>query len=104
MLYLAIDQHRKQLTVDLRDESGDLLMLAADLEQTAGSRRLLFSRQELRRHSNPTLTNCNKGGVLTSVAHLSILRANPNGTTPPFGGSAGSRGFDAPACPPASRV
>ena len=26
MLYLAIDQHRKQLTVNLRDESGDVLL------------------------------------------------------------------------------
>ncbi len=26
MLYLAIDQHRKQLTVNLRNESGDVLL------------------------------------------------------------------------------
>ena len=26
MLYLAIDQHRKQLTVNLRDEQGDVLV------------------------------------------------------------------------------
>jgi hypothetical protein len=26
MLYLAIDQHRKQLTVNLRDEAGQILL------------------------------------------------------------------------------
>jgi hypothetical protein len=26
MLYLAIDQHRKQLTVNLRDEAGDVIL------------------------------------------------------------------------------
>jgi len=26
MLYLAIDQHRKQMTVNLRNESGDVLL------------------------------------------------------------------------------
>ncbi len=26
MLYLAIDQHRKQVTVNLRNESGDVLL------------------------------------------------------------------------------
>jgi hypothetical protein len=26
MLYLAIDQHRKQLTVNLRNEQGDVLL------------------------------------------------------------------------------
>jgi hypothetical protein len=26
MLYLAIDQHRKQLTVNLRDEAGDVIV------------------------------------------------------------------------------
>lgn len=26
MLYLAIDQHRKQLTVNLRDEQGDIVL------------------------------------------------------------------------------
>ncbi len=26
MLYLAIDQHRKQLTVNLRNESGDVIL------------------------------------------------------------------------------
>ncbi len=26
MLYLAVDQHRKQLTVNLRDEAGDVIL------------------------------------------------------------------------------
>ena len=55
MLYLAIDQHRKQLTVNLRNEEGELL-LKRPVSTEWGRVRAFF--QQLRERSEP------EGGVV----------------------------------------
>ena len=50
MLYLAIDQHRKQLTVNLRDEAGDVILKRQISTEWARVRKFL---EELRQRSMP---------------------------------------------------
>ena len=50
MLYLAIDQHRKQLTVDLRNEGGDVILRRQVSTEWARVRKFL---EELRTRSAP---------------------------------------------------
>jgi len=58
MLYLAIDQHRKQLTVNLRDEAGDVIWKRQISTEWARVRKFL---EELRQRSMP------KGGFVAIV-------------------------------------
>ena len=55
MLYLAIDQHHKQLTVNLRDEQGDILLKRQVSAQWKLVREFFA---ELQKHSGP------EGGLL----------------------------------------
>ena len=56
MLYLAIDQHRKQLTVNLRNPSGDVMLKRQVSTQWERVRAFL---EELRQRSQP------EGGFVT---------------------------------------
>ena len=50
MLYLAIDQHRKQLTVNLRNEEGDVVLKRQVSTEWSRARSFL---EEVRRTSTP---------------------------------------------------
>ncbi len=54
MLYLAIDQHRKQLTVNLRNEAGDVILKRQVGTEWKRVREFLTDAQEL---------SCPEGGV-----------------------------------------
>ncbi len=58
MLYLAIDQHRKQLTVNLRDEQGEVLLKRQVSTQWDRVRKFL---EDLRRRAEP------EGGFMATV-------------------------------------
>ncbi len=58
MLYLAIDQHRKQWTVNLRNESGDVLLKRQVSTQWRRARRFL---KEVRKQSHA------EGGFVASL-------------------------------------
>ncbi len=61
MLYLAIDQHRKQLTVNLRNESGDVLLKRQVSTEWPRVRKFL---EEVKTQSRSERGGCNYPGGL----------------------------------------